>query len=589
MPLPSFVTSENVKFNGTLDNAVVLKNAAGVRSLILWDNLNAADQTLLTTFVNAYGGTTPLAADTAGKMTVDFGGAAAGATATGLSAVAAATAGVATINVGGAKIGADPTGLTTDTGVSGYQNALFSSAIAGAGATGLAADVAATAGYQVVNVGGAVTGASPTGLANNATTYTASINVDGGAHVRAISIVGSAAQTFTTLVAELNADAGGFFVAAIVAGNLRITSASTGATSTVAITDTNLFSTLTGYTSIAAAVPGAAVAVTTYTATITIDGVDKAVSVAGGVAQTFTALLSEINTDIGAAGTASIVNGALRVTSASKGANSRVSITAGTLFPALTGFTGTQMTVAGDGPSRAYHAVVVVDGVPVSVTFAGSAGSTFTSLVSELNADLGSAATASISGGNVIITSATTGVKSSVEVYDTGFLFSSLTSYAGVSTVKGTAPRVYTATITVDGVDKAIAIQGSAAQTFTTLVSEINTDLGAAATAAITGGNIVVTSATTGVASTVTALDGDLFKSVNLFNGGLTSQAGAHDLLAVATTKRTPAGSTFDQLFSIKTVGTKPAVPATVKHTLQYVYFDGTDWKYLDDDAVVNA
>lgn len=111
-----------------------------------------------------------------------------------------------------------------------------------------------TSGYQVVDVGGAKVGASASGLANDATVYTASIDVDGV--TKAIAVTGSTAQTYTTLMAQINTDLGASAVAAIVNGNLRVTSATTGDDSTVAITDTDLFDTLTDFVAINAAVAG---------------------------------------------------------------------------------------------------------------------------------------------------------------------------------------------------------------------------------------------------------------------------------------------------------------------------------------------
>jgi hypothetical protein len=86
------------------------------------------------------------------------------------------------------------------------------------------------------------------------TTYTAAIVVDGGAS-QPISIDGGAAQTFTELLAELTADTTG--VTWSLGGNgLVATSDTTGSTSTIAITDTDLFAALTGFSAISSAVAG---------------------------------------------------------------------------------------------------------------------------------------------------------------------------------------------------------------------------------------------------------------------------------------------------------------------------------------------
>lgn len=111
-------------------------------------------------------------------------------------------------------------------------------------------------GFQIVDVGGAKAGATATGLSNDATVRTATIVVDGV--TKNISIVSSAAQTYTTLLAEINTDLGAAGTAALVGGNLRVTSATSGASSTVAITDggTPIFSPLTGYVAIRTANAG---------------------------------------------------------------------------------------------------------------------------------------------------------------------------------------------------------------------------------------------------------------------------------------------------------------------------------------------
>lgn len=121
--------------------------------------------------------------------------------------------------------------------------------------TGATSTVVVTAGtgndmlqYLGVSVGGAIPGSPnnaagdsgdhPTGLANDSTIYTASVNIDG--LVQNVQITGSAAQTFNDLVTELQTDLG-LATVAITDGNIEITSNTTGATSSVVITDGTLF------------------------------------------------------------------------------------------------------------------------------------------------------------------------------------------------------------------------------------------------------------------------------------------------------------------------------------------------------------
>lgn len=103
-----------------------------------------------------------------------------------------------------------------------------------------------TAGSQKWGFSAAKTTASASGLANDTTAYTASIVVDGVA--KPISILGNAAQTLATVISQVNTDLGAAATAAFEeSGNgfIKVTSATKGAASSVVITDTNLFSSLT--------------------------------------------------------------------------------------------------------------------------------------------------------------------------------------------------------------------------------------------------------------------------------------------------------------------------------------------------------
>lgn len=117
-----------------------------------------------------------------------------------------------------------------------------------------AVSVTNTAGYQDVTFANIKSNPDSTGLANDATAYTATITIDGVA--KSVSVVGSNAQTFATLLTEINTDLAGAGTATLVGGNIRISSATTGSTSSVSISDTDLFGTLTDYSAIATAVAG---------------------------------------------------------------------------------------------------------------------------------------------------------------------------------------------------------------------------------------------------------------------------------------------------------------------------------------------
>lgn len=102
-------------------------------------------------------------------------------------------------------------------------------------AIAIPSDPSGTSGYEDVNFSATITSGTATGLANNSTIYTATVTVDGVAI--AIQITGSNAQTYGALVNELNTDLGVAATASITGGKLRITSASTGTSSTVRISN----------------------------------------------------------------------------------------------------------------------------------------------------------------------------------------------------------------------------------------------------------------------------------------------------------------------------------------------------------------
>lgn len=112
-----------------------------------------------------------------------------------------------------------------------------------------------TAGYQSVDMNAGITSTSlATGLTNSAQIFTATITVDGVS--RAVSMTGAVAQTVADLITQINTKLAGAATVSIDGGNLKITSASVGSSSSVFIADSNLFSSLTGYVSLLLPVNG---------------------------------------------------------------------------------------------------------------------------------------------------------------------------------------------------------------------------------------------------------------------------------------------------------------------------------------------
>jgi hypothetical protein len=231
----------------------------------------------------------------AGTQQVDVGGARVGGDVTGL---AADTAGFADAAISGAPAGSVVPGIAAatydfDVTIDGgglQQNtiitaggedydaiaALMSTAVTGgsvafvagsfritSATTGISSAATVAAGtlgsgggdlFAAIDTAATVTTTFPAPTGGVTTVYTAAAVVDGGAS-QPISIVGDVAQTYTTLLSELNADTTGA-VWSIAGGNLLLTSDTTGGSSSVAITDTDLFSTLTTYVAVDAATAG---------------------------------------------------------------------------------------------------------------------------------------------------------------------------------------------------------------------------------------------------------------------------------------------------------------------------------------------
>lgn len=88
----------------------------------------------------------------------------------------------------------------------------------------------------------------------------------------------------------------------------------------------------------------------------------------------------------------------------------------------------------------------------------------------------------------------------------------SLTS--STSTGLANDATIYSAVVVIDGVSSSVSITGSNAQTGSDLQIQIGAALGASATIAITGGNLVITTASMSSSSSVLIIDNNLFSSI---------------------------------------------------------------------------
>jgi len=185
-------------------------------------------------------------------------------------------------------------------------------------------------------------------------TYTSYVTIDGGSPVAINATVTSAGYTYRQIVNRINF---------IFQGQPSSGSAATAGRADISWTGL-VGSSATGLTP-----------ATTYTATITVDGVAKAISILGSDAQTFSALINEINADLGGSALAVIQSTTnMRIASVTTGATSSVVLTTpGTLFPALTGYGSSVSTPGADAVPPAptapvYDATARLEEGPNSLT-----------------------------------------------------------------------------------------------------------------------------------------------------------------------------------------------------------------------------
>lgn len=269
----------------------------------------------------------------------------------------------------------------------GYQTVNFGGAI-NVGQQILDFGGTINAASQVINVGGTRTGGSATGLANDATVYDFRVFVDGV--LQAVSFTGSAAQTYADLITEINNDLTGA-TAELLNGNVRIISDTTGVTSGIGITNgvgaDPLFDTLVDFVEIETATRGSSNPTglldnnTNYTVQVSVDGgAPQALTVLGQNAQTFGELLVQLNAQLVGATVELNDAGDLRVFSdLSDASTSAIAVTDTSLLASLSGFVSTLAPTVGAtnpsglAPATAYSASVTVDGIPYAVAFTTSA------------------------------------------------------------------------------------------------------------------------------------------------------------------------------------------------------------------------
>ena len=399
---------------------------------------------------------------TSGSQLINCGGLISGTDATGFITVTN-TASTLPINFTASKLGADATGLSnalqtlatgTVNGADVNGNILFTSDLVGAlgnavtvtfvdpslvsqpltvGVVGNAITVslATDAGGVITTTGGAATIAINadvnanvlvtasnvgTGMSlsvasplvtlsggSDAVTYNATINGE------SVAVVGNTAQTFTDLLTQMNI-ALTATTATLTGTSITITHNTLGANN-ITVVDTDLFSSLTDFSSVGTVILGLG-GNNTYTTTITIDGADTNINLDGNTHQTVNDVITSINTAL-ASGNIAIVDGDLVISSVTTSATSTVLVSNDQLFHKLTNYVIAEAPIDGLN-STVYIFGVVVDDNAQIITVSAKMALTFTTLINVLNAEL-TGAVAAFSGSSITITSNSTGKLSTVE------------------------------------------------------------------------------------------------------------------------------------------------------------------------------
>ncbi|KKL58405.1 hypothetical protein LCGC14_2225700, partial [marine sediment metagenome] len=205
------------------------------------------------------------------------------------------------------------------------------------------------------------------------------------------------AQTFTQLINQINIQVTGA-TASIAGGDLRITSNETGTSSTIDITDVDLFSSMNvsgspgGFGIIQTAVPGTS---TTYQTNMAVNsGGQQSVLITGDEAQTFVTLIGVLNLNIVGA-TVSLLSGTLRITSNSTGSSSTIDVIDGGLgspvlpgiFASLSDVNSLPSPVDGVGATT-YTTEIDFENGPRLITVIGNQAQNWDQLLSVINAQL---------------------------------------------------------------------------------------------------------------------------------------------------------------------------------------------------------
>jgi hypothetical protein len=183
-------------------------------------------------------------------------------------------------------------------------------------------------------------------------------------------------------------------------------------------------------------------------------------------------------------------------------------------------------------PSGQYTATITINGVGYPISIDLSTTPTVSAFLTALNVQLGSLATASVANGNIIITTSAKGVSATLAIVDTNSptnLFGNIaTAFVGFSYVQGTTTKA-TTTVYVNGTPVSVAIDLSTTLSVAAFIAAFNNVMATQAVMTLVSGNLVVSSADPGVASSIVIIDpatNPLFGSLPGFVGFNTAVPG---------------------------------------------------------------
>lgn len=312
------------------------------------------------------------------------------------------TWGFQTMKFSSSRTSSSPTGLSNEVNAPGFQEITIGTYISSSTATGLSPGN--IKGSQTINYGNIVYGGNDTGITSGFINLDITIN----GTARSVTLNGTQMATFDSMIYEITnklqfSFGSGSATATIVNGNIKITSDNfSSGNGTINITNGTVFALTNGYIGLLAPVNGSGEI--TYTVSITTDRGSTSVSIPGQNAQTMGALVNEITSDLGSRGYAQIVNGNIRVISRTPdGPTSTVSITSDNLFNDLLNYGSILTAVIGTSEIIYKLSITIDNSISKTISIAGNLAQNFSTLLTQMNTDLGGKALASLENNKLTI------------------------------------------------------------------------------------------------------------------------------------------------------------------------------------------